>query len=184
MEKQTKIKQTSAIKVTPKTYPDFQISEEGKLIHTVTGEIIDLVDIIIAYRDLSEKLHKKLSRDFYFNKWQGGNKFSKIYQVKTKHMIKGLSLQAKGLLFVMTLNLKQTVNEVVIEGKRPTNKMLSDSCGVSERVIKSLLSELDKANIIKLKGNTSSRIILLNPYVCFNGSNLLKATLQVFYKDV
>ena len=56
MEKQTKIKQTSAIKkVTARNYDKF-IVENNKLVNTITGEIVDDMSVIISYHELTGEL--------------------------------------------------------------------------------------------------------------------------------
>lgn len=182
MEQQTKIKQKSAVKITARNYDKF-IVENNKLVDSRTGEIIDDMTAIVKYHDITSELERNPNRLFYFNNWLKGNKFSKLYQIKMRGYTNTISLQGNGLLFILMLYLKPGSNIVMIENKNPTNQQLADLTDIGSEKIRKLIAELAKVNLIKTIGSGSKREIFVNPYLCFNGKNLLKPTLKLFYPD-
>ena len=182
--KQSKVKTQKELKVTKKNIDKFIINGE-KLVYIPTGEVIDNIFTIYDFFNICQDCEKseKIPKDFYYNNWQNKKKFTKLYQVEIREINDKLSLQAKGLLFVFMINLKQSTNEVMINGKRPTNEILLKQTDIGIKLLNKLFSELEDAKLIKRVGNTNKRMILLNPYLCFNGSNLIKKTLIAFYPD-
>lgn len=175
---------TKDFNISKNNYKKFVIKGD-KLIFIETGEIIDNIHTILDYYHMTVKLEKEHSvpKEYYYNNWLKGKKFTKLYQIDGRNYHEELSLQAKGLLFIFMTHLLKSTNEVFINGHRPTNKELMKLTGVSMNTLTKLFEELDKANLVKRKGNTTKRIILVNPYLCLNGQNIIKSTVKEFYEN-
>lgn len=170
-----------AEKITKKNISDFTINGD-KLIYIPTGEIIDNCFMVHDYMNIMQDLDKEkdISRDFFCNNWNSKKKFTKVYQIDVKDYCKDLSAQALGLFFILMSNLRKSSNEVIIDGVRPTNQQLAELLNVKERSVRNYLGELEEKHIIKRLGSTSNRMILVNPYICFNGKNAMKSTVEHF----
>lgn len=168
-------------KVNQKNVNDFIINGD-KLVYIPTGEVIDNCFIIHDYMNVMQELSKEetIPRDFFCNNWNSKKKFTKIYQVDVRDYCNGLSASALGLFFILISNVKKSTNEVIIDGVRPNNKQLAEMLNVSDRTIDRLFVELEKSRIVKRVGNTKSRMILVNPNLCFNGKNAIKSTVALF----
>jgi hypothetical protein len=182
MPKQAENKQE--FRVNKKTYNDFVVSH-GKLVYKPTGEIVSDIAIILDHYNMTVKMDKEdtLPTEYFYNNWNRSNKFTKLYQIEPRILNSELSLQARGLLFVFMTHLVKSTNEVVINGHRPSNRDLVKATGVSNSTLMRLFIELEELNIIKRIGGTTNRAILVNPYLCFNGKNLAKSTLDEFKID-
>jgi hypothetical protein len=134
---------------------------------------------------LTIKLAKENSvpKDYYYNNWLKGKKFTKLYQIEGREYHKELSLGAKGLLYVLMSHLVKSTNEVFVNGHRPTNDDLTKLTGASINTLNKLFDELEKVNLVKRKGSTSKRVILVNPYLSLNGQNVIKSTVKEFYEN-
>ena len=182
--KQSKKEKQKEIKVTKKNLNKFIINVD-KLVYIPTGEIIDNVFTIYDFLNICQESEesKKIPKEYYYNSWLSGKKFTKLYQVEIRDYHDKLSLNAKGFLFIFMTHLKQATNEVMIKSKRPTNADLLKATGVGIKLLNKLFNELEELNMIKRIGNTSKRIILVNPYLCFNGKNVIKRTVKEFYPE-
>jgi len=169
------------IKVTKKNVHKFQIIED-RLVYLPTGEILDNVFTIYDYVNVCNEIEiaDEVPQEFFYNAWLKNNKFTKLYQVVVREQNKKLSLNANGMLLIFMSNLNKSTNEVVINGKRPTNNMLMKISGVGIKLLNKILTELEEGGLIKRMGNTNNRIIIVNPEICFNGKNVVKRTVDAF----
>jgi DNA-binding MarR family transcriptional regulator len=174
-------KQAQDMQVTKRNYSEFEVIND-RLVYLETGEIVDDVFVILDYYNITTELEKDDSGGFYHNNWNKRHKFTKFYQVDSRLLNQEISIQAKGLLFVLMSYLAKSTNEVIINGNRPTNSDLAKLTGVSRATIKRVLSELEECNAIKRLEETKKRAILVNPHICFNGKNISKFTINQFKK--
>lgn len=182
------IKQTSEeIRITHENFFDYTVTDSEKLVRISTGEIIDSYAMIVQYHYIFEDIKESLSTDkkqevkkIYKNNWRKNNRFTKLYQVNSKELLK-LSNNAKSTLFSLLCLVGKSTNEVIYKNnKAPTNKDLEKLTGYKIRTLNRILSELEDNNIICRKGNTHQRRIFINPKYFFNGQNLLRSTYDMF----
>ena len=166
---------------TVSNYTDF-VLKDNRLIYVPTGEIIDNFDVLISFHKITERLHRENDvRDFYMNNWMGNTQFVKVYQINLRDFINKLTVYEKALLFSIIPYVGKTTTEILVEGKPPTNKVLSEISGIKNLVtLKSTLKSLVDNGYIYFNGSTSSRTMFINPTLIFNGRNLFKPTYDKF----
>lgn len=172
-------------KITKRNIDKYTVIED-KLVYIKTGEVVDNMYAILDYINIMQEIEKEesIDKEYFYNNWIPKNKFTKFYHGYIKINQKKLSLNSKGLLFLFMCNVKLHTNEVLIDGIRPSNKVIMEHSGIKdERTLVKSFEELESYNLIKRIGNTKSRLILLNPYLCLNGKKILRSTVKEFYKE-
>lgn len=169
-----------------------------------TGEIIenkdDVREILQDYsktkaiNNAKEKEIRRIAglqekKDYMWLDWKKNSHFIKVYRTELREYMKTVKLSPNAGLFLFYIQSYiefQTNRIAKTNGESFTNKELEELTGLTTRIIKYTLDELEEKHFIKRKGNGKARELYFNPYLICAGNEVLKSTLDLFkdYKSI
>lgn len=132
---------------------------------------------------LNKKLGKVDKRETHDLNWKERSFFIKIYRTEKREYLKNAKLSPNAGLFLLCIEpyIEFETNRIATpEGDSFTNKELEELTGLSVKVIKNTLDELERKKFIKRVGQRQARQIYFNPYLCCAGNEILKTTVEMF----
>jgi DNA-binding MarR family transcriptional regulator len=136
-------------------------------------------------KELKRVLGKVDKKETHYLKWKSGNKvqFIKIYRTELREYMKSIKLSPNAGLFLFCIEtyIEHETNRIAkTDGTNFTNKELEDLTGLTVRIIKYTLDELEDKHFIKRIGQKQAREIYFNPHLCCAGTGVLLSTIELF----
>ena len=172
--------------------------EKGIVYDISTGEIYnDIEDGKCLLED--SKLHNQYNKakakamrkvygitdriEKYYTNWKKKMYFNKVYRVEFREYLDNIKLSPdSALLFLyFQTRLEEKTNKIINDkGKNFSNKEIIELVGLSNKRVKSALSEMEEKLLIKRIGSTHNRAMYMNPYLICTGNVIEIDTVNLF----
>jgi hypothetical protein len=177
--------------------------EEGQMVDTYTGEIINTDEVKKAYQndllmkflssesnlqDIGETLGLRLVQDKKGNDHhvlnvKEGYHFVKVFKVALREVfsVHKVSKAAKATYLDFQTVTQFPTNSVVIDGESPTLDKLCEFLDLKKTRLYEILKELESADLIMRKKMNGQLVIYINPYIYCCG--LVDYETLILFKD-
>lgn len=181
------------------------IDDDGMIVDTETGEIIDNQDIIRA-KELKRNedfisATNELIQLGYSNvdrivKYKGieypcvvikqNYTFGKVFRVALREIMKDgkLSLNARAFIATFEPYISFPYNNIIVDSQYPSQQDLEDILGLKRTALYKALKELEYYDIIKRVKANNSTVIYFNPFLYASGGIIHSDTFKLFEKSV